>query len=226
MRVATWNVHKCRGRDRRFDPKRTVAVLAELGADIVALQEVDRRFGRRTGLIPVAALAGAGLRPLPISELHDGLGWHGNAVLVRSTVKLASPPRRLDLPGVEPRGAVQIGLEVGGVRFALVATHLGLLGGCRRRQAAAILAEIDPAVPTLLMGDLNDWSPALHGVATLARDFEVPPAAASFPARAPFLALDRILGTRPGMVGAVSVHDTPLARSASDHLPLTAVVRL
>lgn len=226
MRVATWNVHKCRGGDGRYDPARTVAVLAEIGADLIALQEADQRFGRRSGLLPLAALAAEGLRPLPVSDLPDGLGWRGNAVLVSPRVSQVTPPRRLSLPGLEPRGAVLVGLEGDGGRFALVAAHLGLLGGSRKRQAAAILAELDPAIPTLLMGDLNDWSPALPGVATLALGFEVPPAAASFPARVPLLALDRIMGTRPGMVTEVSVHDTPLARTASDHLPLSATLRL
>ncbi|WP_431272447.1 hypothetical protein [Dankookia sp. P2] len=98
------------------------AVIGELGADLIALQEVDRRFGRRTGLLNAQALEHAtGLVPVPASELSDGLGWHGNALLVRrgTTWHL----RRLDLPGVEPRGAVIAELYIAGRRRAIA--------GCR-----------------------------------------------------------------------------------------------
>ena len=40
MRIVTYNVHKCRGLDRRVRPARIVSVLRDLDADIIALQEV------------------------------------------------------------------------------------------------------------------------------------------------------------------------------------------
>ena len=51
MKVASYNIHKCRGLDGVTRPDRIVEVIRELGADVVALQEVDRRFGRRGGLL-------------------------------------------------------------------------------------------------------------------------------------------------------------------------------
>ena len=79
MKVASYNIHKCRGTDRRVRPDRIVSVLGEIGADLVALQEVDRRFGSRTGLLdPAAILRETGLHLL-IGLLH---GVHGAVGLV------------------------------------------------------------------------------------------------------------------------------------------------
>lgn len=233
LRVASYNVHKCVGIDRRFDPARTAAVIAELDADVIALQEADRRFGRRVGLMDLAALERAtGLAPLPVSDLPDGHGWHGNALLVRPGTPARI--RRLALPGAEPRGALVAELDLPAGRLRVVAAHLGLLRRCRARQAAAILRvladqpEDAPPIPTLLLGDLNEWRP---GARSSLRGFEpffgpLTPGPASFPTRLPVLALDRILGWPRGLVSDVTAHDSALARIASDHLPLTADVRL
>ena len=223
--VASWNLHKCVGTDGRFDPHRSTAVIAELGADIVALQEADRRFGRRIGLLDRKLLEKqAGLVPLPISDLQDGLGWHGNAILVRPGTRARL--RRLALPGAEPRGAVVAELDLKHGPLRLVAAHFGLLPRCRRRQATAILAalgEKEP-LPTVLCGDLNEWHPGERSsLRALSPMFgPVTGGPASFPTRLPMLALDRILAWPKPLVSEVEVHDSALARVASDHLPLTA----
>lgn len=233
LTVASWNVHKCIGTDGRYDPARTVAVIAELDADLVALQEVDRRFGRRTARLDAAAIERAtGLVPLPASDLPDGLGWHGNALLVRPGTRWRLA--RLDLPGAEPRGAVIAelvpkGSTMGALR--VVAAHFGLLRRCRARQAASILraiAEREP-MPSLLLGDLNEWRPPGPRSALRLLEPVFGPSGAglpSFPSRLPLLALDRILGCREAPVRALAVHESPLARLASDHLPLKARVRV
>lgn len=229
LRVASYNLHKCVGTDGRFDPVRSAAVIAELGAELVAVQEADRRFGRRIGLLDAAALEReTGLAPLPVSDLPGGHGWHGNALLVRPGTPARL--RRLALPGAEPRGALVAELDLPAGRLRVVAAHLGLLRRCRARQVAAILqvlAEGEP-MPTLLLGDLNEWRP---GARSSLRALEplfgpIGPGPASFPSRLPILALDRILGWPQGLVSEVAVHDSPLARVASDHLPLIARVRL
>ncbi|WP_240046607.1 endonuclease/exonuclease/phosphatase family protein [Paracraurococcus ruber] len=232
LRVASWNIHKCVGTDGQFDPGRVTAVIAELDAELVALQEVDRRFGRRTALLDARRLAQeTGLVPLPVSDLPDGMGWHGNAILVRpgTTWRL----QRLHLPGAEPRGAVVAELDLPGGRGPLrvVAAHFGLLRRCRTRQAAAVVAAVARGrdMPTLMMGDLNEWRldrqrSALRGLEPVFRG--VAAGVPSFPSRRPFLPLDRILGCARAPVLAVEAHDTPLARTASDHLPLKALVRL
>lgn len=227
--IGSWNLHKCVGMDGRFDPHRSVSVIAELGADIMALQEADRRFGRRVGLLDAKLLERhAGLVPLPVSDLQDGLGWHGNAILVRPGTRARL--RRLALPGAEPRGAVVADLDLKGGPLRLVAAHFGLLPRCRRRQSTAVLAallEAEP-MPTVLCGDLNEWNPgersSLRALAPLFGPVTAGPA--SFPTRLPMLPLDRILAWPRPLVTEVEVHDSPLARVASDHLPLTARLHL
>jgi endonuclease/exonuclease/phosphatase family metal-dependent hydrolase len=229
LRVASWNLHKCVGADGVFDPERSASVIGEFGADVVALQEADKRFGRRTGLLDLGMLERmAGLVPLRVSELPDGHGWHGNALLVRPGTEARI--RRLNLPGAEPRGAVVAELSLAGGPLRVVAAHLGLLRYSRTRQALAILEALTEGeqMPTLLLGDLNEWRPgARSSLRVLDPLFgPAPPAPASFPARLPVLALDRILGWPQGLVTGVMAHDSPRARIASDHLPLTARVRL
>lgn len=227
--VASYNIHRCIGVDRRFDPGRVAAVIEELGADIVALQEADRRFGNRVGLLDLAMIERrTGLTHVPISQTPGGHGWRGNALLVRGGV--ATHGRRVALPGAEPRGALIVDLELPQGPLRVVTAHLGLLRRHRVQQAAHILLELRdvPSMPMLLMGDLNEWRPgaasSLAPLATLSGPFGPP--LPSFPSRRPFLALDRILAHPQGLITGAHVHDSPLARLASDHLPLTARVRL
>ena len=225
LTIVSYNVHKCVGVDKRFDPARIADVIAETGADILALQEADRRLGRRVGLLDMAAIERrTGLRLLPLPTTPGGHGWHGNALLVR--VGQPAGVRRLTLPGGEPRGAVIADLEFPAGRFRVVAAHLGLLKRHRERQAQAILAALaeEAEVPTVVLGDLNEWRPGQRSsLGALERSFgHVRAAPPTFPSRLPVLALDRMFWNRPGLVAAVEAHDTPLARLASDHLPLRA----
>jgi endonuclease/exonuclease/phosphatase family metal-dependent hydrolase len=228
LRVNSWNLHKCVGTDGVFDPARSIAIIAELNADLVALQEADNRFGRRTGWLELARLAReVGLVPRRISELPDGHGWHGNALLVRPGTEARI--RRLRLPGAGPRGAVVAEIELASGLLRVVAAHLGLLHGPNRQAAAVLQALAEGApIPTLLLGDLDEWRPGARSSLRRLEPFfgPTPPAPPSFPARLPVLALDRILGWPQGIVTDVAAHDTPRARVASDHLPLTARVRL
>jgi len=148
-------------------------------------------------------------------------------VLVRPGAQVLQAPVGLRLGGLEPRGAVLAVLDLGAGPFRLLATHLSLGRARRRRQAAALLAAMAAGpgrrLPTLLLGDLNEWGSG-GALGVLAPVFGAPPAAPTFPAGRPRLSLDRILGDPPGLVAALAVHDTPLARRASDHLPLTARV--
>ena len=229
MKVASYNIHKCRGMDGATRPDRIVGVIGELGADLIALQEVDRRFGRRGGLLdPSAVERETGMRLLAQSDLSHRHGWHGNALLVRGA-PISYRRSRLKLPGGEPRGAIVAELDLGEGEFRLIAAHLGLLRISRLDQVKALLATFRdlPPMPTILLGDFNEWRrrgrSALRG---LEPTFGVAPSIRSFPSRRPIFALDRILGWPDGLIADLAVHDTRLARRASDHLPLTATVDL
>lgn len=229
LRVATWNIHKGVGSDRRRDLGRTIRVIAELGADIVALQEADRRFGDRAGLLDLDELRHhCGLEPVFVDTPGPSHGWHGNLILVRPEAEVRSI-RILPLPGLEPRGALMAELRLHGRPLRVIGAHFGLLPQSRRQQTRAILDRIDTLEPhpTLLMGDLNEWRTGpSSSLAPFLRHFRPAPAPRSFPARLPMLALDRIMLGPVGDLQDVAVHDSALARRASDHLPLTARLAL
>jgi len=229
LTVATYNVHKCVGLDMRRDPARIARVIAEIAPDVIALQEADRRFGDRAGLLDLPALRDeAGLEAVPLGRSGPSHGWHGNVVLTRNmTIEDVRPLR---LPGLEPRGAMMIDMGRGPLRLRVVAAHLGLLRASRLVQTRVLLAALAEARalrddrPAVLMGDLNEWrlrhNSSLHLLAAQKRA----PAnlVRSFPAHMPVLALDRIMVSPDAELRDFRAHDSALARQASDHLPVTA----
>ncbi|MCF6368973.1 endonuclease/exonuclease/phosphatase family protein [Rhizobium halophilum] len=227
--IASYNVHKCVGIDGKFDPYRTKEVIREIGADVLALQEADTRFGERRGLLDLEWLEReTGLSPVPVAGIAKAHGWHGNVILFREG--LVRDVHQVKLPGLEPRGALISELELkGGGALRVIAAHLGLLHRSRHQQARMIIDLLRSRAdqPTILLGDLNEWRLGdRSSLNTLAPVFGLPSAVPSFPSRLPVLALDRIMSNRPDILGPVAVHDSALARLASDHLPIKARVRL
>ena len=210
-------------------PERIISVLKELNVDLAALQEVDHRIGTRTGLLDPAMIESeTGLKLLIQSDVVDGHGFHGNALLVRGE-PLHYHRSRLNLPGMEPRGAVFAELDLGEGPFRVIAVHLGLLRRSRLMQTKAILdafLSLRP-MPTLMLGDFNEWRRVRRSaLAVLEPVFGSLPVLPSFPSRLPFFPMDRILDWPPDLITQLTVHNTPLAREASDHLPLVAEVNL
>jgi endonuclease/exonuclease/phosphatase family metal-dependent hydrolase len=229
MLIASYNVHKCVGVDGKFDPGRISHVIREIGADVIALQEADTRFGERRGLLDLAWMEReTGLLPVPVSGVAKAHGWHGNVIFFREG--LVRDVHQMKLPGLEPRGALMTELEFkDGSHLRVIAAHLGLLNRSRQQQARMILdiLRARDEKSTVLMGDLNEWRLGdRSSLNTLATVFGLPAAVPSFPSRLPVLALDRIMANRPGLIETVMTHDSPLARLASDHLPIKAVVNV
>ena len=226
MLVATYNVHRCIGQDGRHDAARVAAVLREIDADVYGLQEVDAHPHAEGGLDQVEYLAAAtGLRGVagPVLRLH--LTHFGNALLTRRPVR-AVRPIDLTVGRREPRGALAVDLDVDGVPWRIVVTHFGLRGAERRRQVVRLLAALEepfPLASTIVLGDLNEWLAPARTLRRLRRGF-AGPKVRSFPARLPFFALDRVLVRPPGALQTVRAHYSPLARVASDHLPVVGVI--
>lgn len=226
--IASYNIHKCVGTDGKRDPDRIVDVIREIGPDIMALQEVDTRFGERKGLLNLHRIEhDCGLVPVTLSKVTAAHGWHGNIVLVRREMHCAV--HEFHLPGLEPRGALLADVDLADGRgLRIIAAHLGLLHRSRRQQAARLISIMKKhtARPTLLLGDFNEWRLGTHSSLDSFRTAfgNLPPAVASFPSRMPFLALDRIIADRNGLIDTVTVHDSPLARVASDHLPIKTII--
>jgi endonuclease/exonuclease/phosphatase family metal-dependent hydrolase len=226
--IASYNIRKAIAADRRRRPERILDILSEIGADIVLLQEADRRFGDRHSAIPLHMLAEhSPYRSVPYNMRPGSMGWHGNAVLVGPNVEIVRH-QPLHLPSLEPRGAVLADVVAGGENIRLVGMHLDLSGLWRRKQARAILSELDHqpgTLPTLLAGDLNEWRSG-GCVRDFCQHHRSVPLGPSFHARQPVGKLDRMF-VSPGITILESgVHRSLLARNASDHLPVWARIRV
>ena len=223
IRVASYNMRKAIGTDRRRNPERTIEVLCEIDADVIALQEADRRFGERISALPTHLLEEhSPYRALTLPHRTGGIGWHGNAILVRRDVEL-SHCEALHIPSLEPRGAVSAEIEIRGTALRAVGMHLDLSGLWRRRQGRAILHHVEhrPTLPTVLMGDLNEWTPNGGCLRDFGHHFAFAPTGRSFHTRRPVAALDRIMFAGLELVEC-GVHLSAAARKASDHFPIWA----
>lgn len=227
LRVATYNIRKCIGLDWRRRPDRVLSVINELQADIIALQEADRRFGAKLATLAHATLVDAGWQAASVAAHEGGLGWHGNAVLLAPSFELDSASR-LTLPRLEPRGAVIVDVRRDGVALRIVGTHLGLTAGKRAAQAVAIAEALAdrPPRPTIMMGDMNEWRPQGGCIAIFMQTMVFAAPAPTFHATRPVAALDRIAASPDIAILRHGVHASEAARRASDHLPLWADIAL
>jgi endonuclease/exonuclease/phosphatase family metal-dependent hydrolase len=243
---ASYNMRKAIGLDRRRDPHRILKVLNEIDADIVALQEADKRVGGRGSAVPHELIDSHGhYKPVHLGVRHKrvfdkarrhadrllkvdtrNIGWHGNAILVKRHIGVLDCAV-VDLPTLEPRGAVMAELLVGDQPIRVVGMHLDLSGLWRKRQMRAILdavARRPQKMPTVLMGDTNEWRTEAGCLRELDGHFHLAPTGPSFHARHPVAALDRIIVDKNLNIEAAGVHTSAIARRASDHLPIWARV--
>jgi len=227
IKVASYNMRKGIGTDRRRDPQRILDVLSEIEADVVALQEADRRFGTRAAVItPHLLEEHGGWKAVGFGVRALSLGWHGNALLVRRSTTI-DDCAVLHLPALEPRGAVTADVTVAGASVRIVGMHLDLSGLWRRRQAHAILTHLSASTrprPTVMMGDLNEWSRMSGCLRDFSQRFSFAETGPSFHARRPVARLDRIMASRDLRIADCGVHASAAARKASDHLPIWAEI--
>jgi endonuclease/exonuclease/phosphatase family metal-dependent hydrolase len=228
VRVVTYNIHTCVGVDRRYDPGRISTVLQEIDADIACLQEVDARLRSERHADQWAYLAAAtGCRVVTGTGVRQPRGRFGNAILTRFPV-LAARSIDLTVTGYEPRAAIDADVLIGERVLRIIATHFGLHGAERRQQANRLVAALGEPIAAnrceahavLLMGDLNEWRGRGGAIRSLDRRLGPSAAARTFPSWMPVLALDRIYAAGRAILRDVGVYRSPLARLASDHLPL------
>jgi len=228
LRVASYNIHECVGSDGRRDPARIAAVLREIDADIIGLQEVDARPSATSESMQMEYLASTlGLHAVAGPTLQRSNGEYGNALLTRRPVL---DVRKIDLTVYrrEPRGALDVDLDIDGAAVRVVVTHLGLLPGERRtqvRRLVDLLGESRSDV-VILCGDINEWFAVGRPLRWLHARLGRTGGIATFPAAFPVFALDRIWVHPRTALAGLTAHATPVARQASDHLPLLADIRL
>lgn len=238
LRIATYNIHKCVGMDRRLSAERIAKVILELEADIIAMQEVVRTQSERRGgdqveriaeIVEIAHYCFGENRP------HWG-GRYGNAILSNLPIRRWEN-HDLTVGAREPRGILQADISIRGKALLHVLNvHLGTGYMERRRQADHLLGEgllgsKEFAGPRILLGDFNEWT---RGKSTqlLTRHMksaEQPSepqgrkrSMRSYPGILPILHLDHIYYDEPLRLLDFRLHRTRLALTASDHLPLVA----
>jgi endonuclease/exonuclease/phosphatase family metal-dependent hydrolase len=224
--IASYNIRRCIGLDGRRDPDRVAAVIGELAADVVGLQEVDSRgeTGERANQLECLARA-TGYRSVAGPIVERGDGHYGNGLLTRLPVR---DERRIDLsvPGREPRGAIDVMLDHGGSSIRVAVTHLGLRGHERRAQGRKLLELLEQRGEDLsiLLGDFNEWLATARVLRQLRRSFGRGHGVRTFPAILPLFALDHIWVKPSASLRELRAHRSRLARTASDHLPIRALI--
>lgn len=225
LKVASYNIRKGIGTDRLRQPERVLDVLNEVGADIVALQEADRRFGNRLSALPLDLIAShTDYVPVPFDTRPDSIGHHGNAILVRRSLDILGHDV-IHLPTIEPRGAVLADLSWKNIHLRIVGMHLDLSGLRRRQQVRSVLSKIDarsPAMPSILMGDLNEWSRQGGCLGEFVGRHHDAHTGPSFHSQRPMARLDRIFVSDGIHIRSAGTHHSLKARRASDHLPVWA----
>ncbi len=233
IRVVTYNVHKCRGLDRRVDPARMATVLRELAADVIALQEViaDPK-GPPEANQPAFIASQLGGYSVHFGEARKHLGApYGNAVLSRLPV-VATQTYDLTRTGRERRGCLRVDVECGSEVLHIFNVHLGTSFFERRHQGRRligtdVLGSTELKHPTIVVGDFNEWT---RGLASrlMSRHYQSVESRLhlkrrkTYPGILPLFHLDHFyFDNRLELVSAALVRN-PLTLKASDHLPIVA----
>lgn len=225
LRIGSWNIRKAVGLDWRRDPARILRVLGHMDLDIVILQEGDKRIPPRPPAIPAELVQQAGWKYIDADPATPSIGHHGNAILLGPGFVM-SHFNSLDLPGLEPRGAVIAAIAGHGVAFTIGALHLGLRRKDRLKQIEFAIEEVGRfRGPAILGGDLNEWRNPGRLLPRSSSWTEIAPGP-SFHTSSARLDLDRFLVEGDVDVqgsGVVSARDS---ERASDHLPIWIEVKV
>jgi endonuclease/exonuclease/phosphatase family metal-dependent hydrolase len=227
--VASYNIHGCVGKDRARDVARVAQVIRDIDADVVGLQEVDSRAGPHSDSMQMDYLSReTGLQAIGGAAIMRYNRHYGNLILTRHPVR---DVRRIDLSvrRQEPRGAVDVDLDIHGVLVRVLVTHFGLGIAERRFQAQRLLKALDqyPAEPTtilVVMGDFNEWFPLSRSLGWLSKRLGPVRAPLTYPAFLPLLPLDRIWVTPASALIDIQALNTGQTRICSDHLPVKATI--
>lgn len=234
LRVATYNIHKGvggLGPAKRLRIHHIAEALQEVGPDLVFLQEVQgehrrhaERFANWPGMGQHAFLAGPlGLYSAYRTNAITRVGEHGNALLSRYPI---ADVFHADISDhrFEQRGLLHCRVALGHRMVHCVVVHLGLLGGSRTRQERLLHDYVQKNVPVtaplVIAGDFNDWR---QRIGTHLRELNVQEIGVgqTFPARMPWLSLDRVY-QRGFDVQHVQVLHGPRWARLSDHAPVIA----
>ena len=226
--VLSYNIHECVGCDGRRDPARIAEVIKQSGAGIVGLQEVHSDSSGVDELHQMNYLSAAtGLQAVAGPSVERRNGHYGNVLLTGWKV-LAMHKIDLSFREREPRGAIDVDLDIEGEPVRVIVTHLGLSQSERRFQVRKLLEALHEqrTRTVLLLSDFNEWLPTGRSLRWIHTQLGKTALIRTFPARFPVFALDRIWASPPAALLELCCLRTRLTRVASDHLPLKATIRI
>jgi endonuclease/exonuclease/phosphatase family metal-dependent hydrolase len=235
LRIATYNVHGCRGGDGRLDPGRIARVIDACRVDAVALQELDAGQARSRGLDQTAFLAEELDMAFSFTPARKaGEGHFGNAWLSKKPHEAVQFSTLPGLPTREPRAAQWIRLEADWGAVHLINTHLGLTRQEQSMQIEALLGtkwlrNPEMGSDIVLCGDFNFTARtgthmALQRVLADAQLSVHRRPLPTFPALWPVMRIDHVFVSQTLEVRLAEV-PSGLARVASDHRPLLVEIR-
>jgi endonuclease/exonuclease/phosphatase family metal-dependent hydrolase len=228
IRIATYNVHKCKGLDGRVSVKRIADVLSEINADVVAVQEIFEGQG-----VQLAEQLGV---HLAFGENRQLLGdGYGNLVFSRFPLR-SHCNHDMSVIGRERRGCLRTDVLLQSRALHIFNVHLGTDFFERRQQAKhlfdeAVLKSRTLDGPRVVLGDFNEWSRG-HVSQVLASEFESTDIRVylkrmrTYPAVFPVMHLDHIYYDPQLSVEHVTLHRTKTSLVASDHVPLVTDFRM
>jgi len=227
LHVGSYNIHRCVGTDGQRNVSRVAEVIREMSCDTVGLQEVDSSPGPHVDSMQLDFLSTAtGMQAVAGATIIRHDRDYGNALLTRRKIL---DVRRHDLSfgQSEPRGALEVDLDVAGTCMRVLVMHLGLWPSERRfqmRKVLQLLRAMPMDQPVVVLGDINEWLPVGRPLRWLHGLLGTPPWQRTFPVHAPIFALDRVWVRPQGSLLRFDVHRSKLARRASDHFPVKALV--
>ncbi len=223
--ITSYNIRKAVGLDWKRDPNRILQILDDTGAQIVVLQEADKRLGQRHSVFNRKTLTKQHHYQIaPLAQNAYSLGWHGNAILVKKPFKIIDC-LQLQVPHFEPRGAVSVRLgQKHGPDLEIIGVHLGLARKSRRKQIEYLRDYIrgrDHDLPLIMAGDFNEWKPVSNLEEQVGEELRFITPGYSFHTSRPRAALDHFLISDEIKNKGAKVFRSDLSRVASDHFPIT-----
>tara|TARA_Y100000296_G_scaffold85219_1_gene120548 strand:+ start:2205 stop:2900 length:696 start_codon:yes stop_codon:yes gene_type:complete len=221
----TYNIHSGVGRDKQHDYKRIGQFLANSGADIVLLQEMDTRPVERDTAQDIEDIcANNTFKLIPSPAIRESNGWYGNAILTRFDV-LKHDTVDVSQKGRQPRNVQIVELKTEKTPLTVVNTHKGLKKLERRSQFSMLHEHLSLLLeerkkPLFLAGDFNEWqffSRAFKGLNQLLSQQKI---GATFPSQFPVFSLDRVWVTEDIEVKSCRKLKNAKTRVYSDHLPV------
>ncbi|NMH61533.1 endonuclease/exonuclease/phosphatase family protein [Alteromonas ponticola] len=230
-RLVTYNIHSGVGTDKKQDYRRIGSFLAEIGADIVLLQEMDTRPESREIKQDVKHICAGNVFELASSPaLNEENGWYGNAILSRYPI-VSNETLDVSQDGFQPRNIQTVVVQTHKGPLTVINTHKGLKKRERRSQFAQLHEYIEERLntfrsPLVLGGDFNEWQFFTSAFKALNHTLRPSRTGATFPSKFPLFSLDRVWTTNDIVVHKCKRIKNEKTRVYSDHLPIQVDMQL